>query len=370
MKKGLFISEKPSVKELVKKIFTMHRSEFSFDLDFATQSGHLVTLMKPDEIDEKLKVWSWDTLPILAEEHGGYKYKVIPSSKENYYNIKNMLSTGIYDFVVHAGDSDQEGELLVRLVLNSLNCRLPVMRYWENGQTEKSVLNSLHNMRPDSDPMFTNFYRAALIRQHSDYDLGINGSRALGLKMNVKGMAVGRVKAAILSMVVKRDNDIANFIPHTSYQVVTTYNKGFSGTLFEKIKSAASPDKKAEIKEEIVRFDTKEEALAVINKLSDRAVVKEHTIKEGRQYAPQLYHLATLQVDANRLYSISPDKTLEIAQSLYEKHILSYPRTDCPYLAEDMDFRKMLSRVKCVPSLSGYVDKIPDSCMKISIYGR
>lgn len=357
LKHGLFIAEKPSVERTCRDVYTRHRGEFPFSLTFCSQRGHLLTLKMPHEVDPVLKKWSWDTLPMFMDDHGGYKYKVIPSSREKYDNIKNELKSGKYDFIVHAGDSDQEGELLVRLVLSDLKNRLPVYRYWENGTSDTAVMDGLRDMRPDTEKLYENFYRAALIRQHSDYDIGMNSSRAGGLKLNMTGFAMGRVKAVILSLVYNRDMEIANFVPKTDYQVVATYGGGFGGLMFDprgmaKAEGTAKDGKKDNTKG-VIRFDTEAEALRHANSLRGKpAIIESVEVKDVSRSAPKLYDLGTLQSDASARLGMSPDRALEMCQSLYERKILSYPRTDCPYLGTDMDLRVLLRCVACDPALA------------------
>ena len=133
--KALLIAEKASLRDIIYEVYTKHRAEFDYDITFLEQSGHLLALKNPDELDESLKEWSWDTLPIHPENHGGWKYKIAPKSKKNhiapktrYMKIKKELNSGEYDFVINAGDPDQEGELLIRIVLSSLGNKLPVKR--------------------------------------------------------------------------------------------------------------------------------------------------------------------------------------------------------------------------------------------------
>ena len=149
LKKALLIAEKSSLMTTIKDVFYKHKNEFDFDITFLCQSGHLLTLKLPHELDESQKIWSWDNIPFHPNEINGWKYKVISGQENRFNRIKEELQNGTYDFVIHAGDSDQEGELLVNLVLNYIGTDLPIYRFWTNSLTDKDVLKALHNMEDD-----------------------------------------------------------------------------------------------------------------------------------------------------------------------------------------------------------------------------
>ena len=237
--RALLIAEKPDLMRKIEACYRAHPSEIPYSITFTAQRGHLVTLKKPDELDEELKEWSWDTLPIVPEKHGGWQYQVIKEKKtgnymtprERYDEIKKELLTGKYDFVINAGDPDQEGELLVRIVLEHMKNKLPVKRFWTNDLTESHILHALQNLRDDDhDPMLKNLLAAAYGRQHSDYRFGMNLSRAATLKMGAR-VACGRVKTPILAIVCRREEEIENFKPKTTYGVQAMYTEGFAGSL-------------------------------------------------------------------------------------------------------------------------------------------
>ena len=376
--KGLVIAEKPSERRVMEKVYKDHVSEIPYDLTFMEQRGHLLTLKLPDELDEEQKSWCWENLPFHPEDHGGWQYKVIQekkvgkflTAKERFYAIKDELSSGDYDFVVNAGDPDQEGELLVRMVLSGLKNKLPVKRYWTNATTELEVLDALKNLRDDDkDPMLVNLLAAAYGRQHSDYRFGMNITRAASLKMG-STVACGRVKTPILSIVCKREKEIKDFTPTTCYGVVAKYGEDFTGQLYDastieaevsteegkKGEGASSEEKDAGI----VWFDTKEEAMEVIDALSRLATVVSYETNRETKYAPKLFKLATAQIAAGKL-GYDSSQTLEIIQSLYEKGYLTYPRTDCEYLSSKENFSAMLNAASSVPALKPFIDKIDPS---------
>lgn len=368
MKKALLIAEKPSLKRTIEEVYNKHRSEIPFEITFMEQRGHLLTLKNPSELDEDLKKWEWDTLPIRPEDYGGWKYKIIDekktgkflTSKERYEAIKKELSSGKYDFVINAGDPDQEGELLIRIVLSALKCSLPIKRYWSNDTTESKVLDALKNLKDDEhDDMLVHLLEAAYIRQHTDWRYGMNLSRAASLKMNLK-CVVGRVRTAILGIVCTREKEILNFTPKTVYGVRANYKDEFTGQLFDE--RDEDEDEKDEAQKGLIWFDTKEEAEGVISKLPNKATVKKFEVKRVETFAPKLYKLATAQIAAGKL-GYSSSRTLEIIQSLYEKGYVSYPRTDCEYLASGEDFTQMIKSAMSVPELVPFIKTISSSAI-------
>ena len=359
---ALLIAEKPDLMRRIEEVYNDHVSEISYKISFVSQRGHLLTLLSPDEMDEEQKNWRWETLPFVPEEHGGWKYKVIKekktgsflTSQERFDIIKKELSSGKYDFVINAGDPDQEGELLIRIVLSQAENKLPVMRFWTNDLTESHILNALKNLKnDDKDPMLINLINAAYGRQHSDYRVGMNISRAATLKMNGR-VACGRVKTPILAIVCRREDEIENFVPRTSYGVMAYYEDGITGSLYD---PGASDEEETEDKKGIIWFDDKKDAENIISKLSKKAKVIFFEEKEEKTYAPKQFKLATLQIEAGK-HGFSDGNTLRIVQRLYEKRLLSYPRTDCEYLSSDENFMGILKVMRDIGTIGDFVKTI------------
>nr|MCR4648389.1 topoisomerase C-terminal repeat-containing protein [Lachnospiraceae bacterium] len=373
--KGLLIAEKPSLKRTIEAVYNKHRDEIPYELKFMDQRGHLFTLKNPNEMDEELKDWSWDTLPIHPENYGGWTYKPIEdkkvgnflTAKERYAAISKELKENHYDFIVNAGDPDQEGELLIRIVLDlALKNKLPVKRYWSNDTTEPKVLDALQNLKDDdNDPMLKNLLAAAYGRQHSDWRFGMNVSRAATLRMGARA-ACGRVKTPILSIVCARENEIRNFRPTTCYGVKSNYEDGFSGQMYEPTGSTSeeeSNEKEEDAAEKgMVYFDTKEEAEACIASLSNDGRVIKFEKKRVETLPPKLFKLATLQIEAGK-HGYSSQQTLEIIQGLYDKGYLSYPRTDCEYISSNENLRAFINSAAKVPSLESFAESIDNSAI-------
>lgn len=372
MSKALLIAEKPSLMRTIQAVYEKNKASIPYEITFLSQRGHLVTLKLPSEIDEEQKHWKWENLPFHPESHGGWQYKVIQEKKEGKNltaserldQIKKELKSGAYDFVINAGDPDQEGELLVRLVLEYVKNKLPVKRFWTNDLTEAHVLKALQTLKDDdADPMCVNLYAAAKGRQHSDYRYGMNLSEAASLKMRTR-VACGRVKTPILAIVCKREEEIRNFTPKTVYGVKSIYTEGFEGLLFDAAEASEETDEETdEAKKGLIWFETKQEAQDVIDALPATAEVVSFEKKRVETYAPKLYKLATLQVDAGKR-GYNDARTLQIIQNLYEKELLSYPRTDCEYLSSDENFEGILRAVLQVPELNPYIRTISRGAME------
>ena len=339
MKRAILIAEKPDLMRQIQEVYKKHEKELPYDMSFISQRGHLLTLMLPSELDEEQKKWKWENLPFHPDEYGGWQYKPIKekktgrflTSEERLVNIKKEVSSGRYDFIINAGDPDQEGELLIRIVLGYIGNTLPVKRFWTNDLTEGHILAALKDLKDDDhDPMLTNLLSAAYARQHSDYLYGMNISEAASLKMNGR-VACGRVKTPLLAIVCKREDEIRDYREKTVYSIGSDYNEGFSGKLAKDGKQ--------------VWYETKKEAEDLISRLPLSGKVTSFSEKEIKTYAPKLFKLATLQIEAGKL-GYSDKTTLDTIQGLYEKKYLSYPRTDCEYLSSSEDFKGILAALR------------------------
>lgn len=315
--KALLIAEKPSLMRDIQATYNEHRSKIPFTIDFLAQAGHLVGLMLPSEIDsEKYQKWKLENFPIDVP----YKYKVSPGKVELLAKIRKAVNSGNYDFVIHAGDPDQEGELLINLVLNYVGNTLPVKRLWVNAQTHEDILKELLQMKDDSE--YRGFYESALVRQHSDYQFGMNITGVTSLKMG-ELFKLGRVKAAIVNTIVQRDLAIRNFVEKS------TWKRSFLYEGCEFINDTV--------------FEQKEDAVGSLPNYEYCTVTQ---IKdEVKAYkAPKLYKLATLQTDAHKKLGYSSSQTLELLQHLYEAQLVTYPRTSCEYIGDSLDLEDLIHK--------------------------
>lgn len=376
-KRGLFIAEKPSLMRAVQETYNKNKNNIPYQLDFVAQRGHLLTLKTPNELDESLKDWNWESLPIEPEKLGGWQYKIIkdtntnpnfPTSAERFKEIKNKLHSGNYDFVVNAGDPDQEGQLLIRIVLDKAKNNLPVYRYWQNAITETKILETLNNLRDDdNDPMLVNLLAAAYGRQHSDYRVGMNLSRAASMKMNTRA-ALGRVKTTMQNIVVQREDEITNFKPTTRYGVKANYVDGFDGNLvnleeFAEVDEEEDSEKEKEKKSGIIWFDNKEEAEKLISDLPKKGTVVSYDKKDSKTNPPKFYKLSTAQVDGSNL-GYDPSEVKDIIQSLYEKQLVSYPRSDVEQISSTEDLEGILSNILIMDELSSFSKYVNEESIK------
>lgn len=367
MKKAILIAEKPSYMRDIQNCYNRHKSDINYDIDFIAQVGHTVQLMEPSEINEMYKSWDINLLPIEPENEGGWKYKVIPGMEDVYKNIKKHIKSGKYDVVIHAGDPDQEGELLTRLVLKFVGNDLPVLRLFPNSTTDTDIFKALQNMKSDSDPLYEHLYAAAIVRQHTDYRFGMNGSRAAAAKILTSKdnkIAVGRCMSAILNMIVTREKEIADFVPKTSYGINAVIKDEIEGQYFREILSYDEESKEEKYVDEIIFYNEKKDAKEKINTLHNHGIVEKILKKKVTTYAPKLYDIGALQVDASKK-GYSADVTKEIVQSLYEKHFLTYPRTDCKVLSSSDCFYEMLDSTKCIEEFKDLAEKAKDKVSKI-----
>lgn len=368
-KRGLVIAEKPSLLGVIKDSYYTHKNELPYTLNgFVAQRGHLFTLLKPNELDESLKMWNWETLPIYPENFGGWKYKPIEekkvgnflTAKERIQAIKQEIESGNYDFIVNAGDPDQEGELLIRIVLAELNNTLPILRFWTNNIADENIFHALKNLEDDNNsPRLINLLSAAYGRQHADWLFGMNLSEAASLKMNGL-VSVGRVKTVMLKIVVDREKEIENFTPKTVYGISANYLQGFDGSLFVASSGQKEDDENRE--DGVVWFDTKQEALDKVSTFSNSARVIEYKSEKKSTLPPKLFNLASVQVACGSL-GYSAGDTQRYLQMLYEKKLLSYPRTSCEYIGSNENLEGLLNSVACIPSLAPFVASIDSSAI-------
>ncbi len=281
--------------------------------------GHLVALCDPDEMDEKYKKWRMDDLPILPER---IPLKVLPKTKGQFRILKKWLCDKETDRVICATDAGREGELIFRFIYQEAGCKRPVDRLWISSMTDEAILEGFAALKPGA--AYDHLYTSASCRAQADWLVGMNASRAFTLKHNVL-LSVGRVQTPTLAILVKRHLEIAAFKPEEYYTVTADFGD-YQGMWFK------------EGQENDTRIPAKEAAEAIAQSVKGRegkVLLSESTPKQ--ELPPQLYDLTQLQRDANRLLNFTAQKTLKVAQSLYETHkAITYPRTDSRHLPDDM----------------------------------
>lgn len=312
----LVIAEKPSVAQSIAAVLgaTQRKDGYLEGNDYLVSwcVGHLVELVQPESYEEAWKKWSYDNLPIIPQE---WQHEVKSDTKAQYQILKKLMHDDRVDAVVCATDAGREGELIFRLTYNMAGCRKPMKRLWISSMEESAIRDGFHNLRPGSD--YDNLYHSALCRQEADWLVGINGTRLFTVLYGGKALKVGRVQTPTLAMLVDRESKIMNF-KKEAYYMAHIMGNGLDA-VSEHISDKTEADRIAE---------TCENGQALVT-----SVVKE----EKWVAPPKLYDLTTLQRDANRLFGFTAKQTLEYTQSLYEKKLVTYPRTDSQYLSDDME---------------------------------
>ena len=274
--------------------------------------GHLVELAPPSTYDEKYVKWNVADLPILPQR---WQYLVSASTKKQFGILKKLMHRADVESIICATDAGREGELIFRLVYEQAGCKKPVSRLWLSSMEDNAIREGFANLKPSTE--YDALYQAALCRERADWMVGINCSRLFSCLYG-RSLAVGRVMTPTLAMAVQREAAIAAFTPEKFYTVSLAFEG--DGTASSK------------------RFSQKEDAETLLANCRKEVstVVQKVERKEKNEKPPQLYDLTTLQRDANRLLGFTAQQTLNYAQSLYEKKLITYPRTDSRFLTEDM----------------------------------
>ena len=312
----LVIAEKPSVAQSIAAVLgaTQRKDGYLEGNDYLVSwcVGHLVELVQPESYEEAWKKWSYKSLPIIPQE---WQHEVKSDTKAQYQILKKLMHDDRVDAVVCATDAGREGELIFRLTYNMAGCRKPMKRLWISSMEESAIRDGFHNLRPGSD--YDNLYHSALCRQEADWLVGINGTRLFTVLYGGKALKVGRVQTPTLAMLVDRESKIMNFKKEAYYMA----------HIMENGLDAVSE-----------HISDKTEAERIAGACENGQALVTSVIKEEKWVAPpKLYDLTTLQRDANRLFGFTAKQTLEYTQSLYEKKLVTYPRTDSQYLSDDME---------------------------------
>ena len=274
--------------------------------------GHLVELAPPSTYDEKYVKWNVADLPILPQR---WQYLVSASTKKQFGILKKFMHRADVESIICATDAGREGELIFRLVYEQAGCKKPVSRLWLSSMEDNAIREGFANLKPSTE--YDALYQAALCRERADWMVGINCSRLFSCLYG-RPLAVGRVMTPTLAMTVEREAAIAAFVPEKFYTVALELTSGFVA-LSRRISEKADAEK--------LLAECRKEMVSTIQKI---------TRKEKAENPPPLYDLTTLQRDANRLLGFTAQQTLNYAQSLYEKKLITYPRTDSRFLTEDM----------------------------------
>lgn len=343
--KNILITEKPSVAMEFSKVLKengIRKNGYIESTNWVITwcVGHLVTMSYPEKYDEKLKYWRLDTLPFMPKE---YKYEIIPSVEKQYNIIKELITRDDIDCVYVATDSGREGEYIYRLVEMQIGIKNKQRRrVWIDSQTEEEIKRGIEQAKPLEE--YNSLSDSAYLRAKEDYLIGINFSRLLSIIYGKRlakdlgeekiSISVGRVMTCVLGMVVSREREIRNFVKIPYYKIVGHFGEA------ENIFSA-----EWKVNEKSIMWDSpklyndagfkqEKDAKEFINTFQEKkAVVKEVKKNKTKEKAPLLFNLAEIQNECTKRFKIKPDETLEIIQNLYEKKLVTYPRTDARVLS-------------------------------------
>ena len=312
----MIVTEKPSVAMSYAKVLGVQGRQDGYlegsGYIVSWCIGHLVELAPPSTYDEKYVKWNVADLPILPQR---WQYLVSASTKKQFGILKKLMHRADVESIICATDAGREGELIFRLVYEQAGCKKPVSRLWLSSMEDNAIREGFANLKPSTE--YDALYQAALCRERADWMVGINCSRLFSCLYG-RPLAVGRVMTPTLAMTVEREAAIAAFVPEKFYTVALELTSGFVA-LSRRISEKADAEK--------LLAECRKEMVSTIQKI---------TRKEKAENPPPLYDLTTLQRDANRLLGFTAQQTLNYAQSLYEKKLITYPRTDSRFLTEDM----------------------------------
>ena len=346
MGKKLLITEKPSVAmEFAKalKINTNRKNGYleSDEWIITWCVGHLVTMSYPEKYDEKLKFWRLDTLPFIPEE---WKYEIIPNVENQFNIVKDLMQREDVETIYNAGDSGREGEYIQRLVfmMAKPNPNAKMKRVWIDSQTEEEILRGIKEAKDLSE--YDSLSDSAYLRAKEDYLIGINFSRLLSIIYGRRvakqinedkvSISVGRVMTCVLGMVVQREREIKNFVKTPYYKIIGQFGEN-ENTLFAewKVQENSKLFESRKLYNES-GFRKEVDAKEFIMSLKDKkAVIEELKKSKQKENAPLLFNLAEVQNECTKKFKIKPDETLEVIQDLYEKKLVTYPRTDARVLS-------------------------------------
>ena len=310
----LIIAEKPSVALAIAKALNIKGSRDGYiengEYIISWCVGHLVAAAFPEEYDAKYSKWNYADLPIIPDN---FKYKIYGDKQKQFKVVKSLMSRKDVSEVINACDAGREGELIFRLVYNMANCKKPIKRLWISSMENAAIREGFENLKDGGE--YDNLYYSALCRMWADWIVGINATRLFSILYN-KTLNIGRVQTPTLALLCDRHNKIAFFRKEKYFTVELTLGG---------------------VKAETERLDNENTAKEIITACEHSQAVCVSVTKETKtEQPPKLFDLTTLQRAANRIYGYTAKQTLDYAQALYEKKLITYPRTDSRYLTEDM----------------------------------
>ena len=355
------IAEKPSVARDIAEVLGAHNKKDGFiegnGYQVTWTFGHLCTLKEPHEYTPQWKSWSLASLPMIPPRFGiklindagiEKQFKIIESLMHKI--IESLMQKA--DMIINCGDAGQEGELIQRWVMQKAGAKCPVKRLWISSLTEEAIREGFANLKDQSE--FQPLYEAGLSRAIGDWTLGMNATRLYTLKygQNKQVLSIGRVQTPTLALIVKRQQEIENFVPKQYWELKTSYRDTVFSAIVRKsdeelAEEAAAEKENPQLKK---KAPAKEDANRGIPPITDQATgeqllkriknvpftITDISSKKGTEAPPRLFDLTSLQVECNKKFGYSADMTLQLIQSLYEKKVATYPRVDTTFLSDDI----------------------------------
>ena len=342
------IAEKPSVAKDIAKVLGANQSRDGYmegnGYQVTWTFGHLCELKEPHEYNQQWKYWSLGSLPMIPPRFG-IRLKQDKGVEHQFKVITSLMQNA--DSIINCGDAGQEGELIQRWVMQLAGAKCPVQRLWISSLTEEAIREGFQNLKDQSH--YQSLYEAGLMRAIGDWTLGMNATRLYTLKYRSNDrsqganqvLSIGRVQTPTLALIVRRQQEIENFVPTTYWVLTTLYRDTVFNVVMEeeeKEDSQSEKQEQAKTKEKTPKgFKTREEGEAMLEKIKDLPfTVKKVEKKKGKEAPPRLFDLTSLQVECNRKFGYSADQTLQLVQSLYEKKVSTYPRVDTTFLPDDV----------------------------------
>ncbi len=339
------IAEKPSVaRDIADILGARERKEGYIEgngYQVTWTFGHLCTLKEPHEYTPGWKSWSLGSLPMIPPRFG-IKLIENPTYEKQFHIIEGLMQKA--DEIINCGDAGQEGELIQRWVMQKAGARCPVKRLWISSLTEEAIKEGFAKLKDQKD--FQPLYEAGMSRAIGDWLLGMNATRLYTVKygQNRQVLSIGRVQTPTLALIVNRQLDIENFQPKQYWELKTMYrDTTFSALIRKSDEELAAEEEKSGGKAKktenrgIDPIANREEGMALVERIKDLPfVVTSVAKKDGKEYAPRLFDLTSLQVECNKKFAYSADETLKLIQSLYEKKVTTYPRVDTTFLSDDI----------------------------------
>ena len=339
------IAEKPSVARDIADILGARTKKEGYiegnGYQVTWTFGHLCTLKEPHEYSAGWKSWSLGSLPMIPPRFG-IKLIENPTYEKQFHIIEGLMQQA--DEIINCGDAGQEGELIQRWVKQKAGVRCPVKRLWISSLTEEAIKEGFAKLKDQSD--FQPLYEAGMSRAIGDWLLGMNATRLYTVKygQNRQVLSIGRVQTPTLALIVNRQQEIENFQPKQYWELKTVYrDTTFSALIRKSDEELAAEEEKSGGKVKrtenpgIDPIASSEEGAALVERIKDLPfTVTSVAKKDGKEYAPRLFDLTSLQVECNKKYAYSADETLKLIQSLYEKKVTTYPRVDTTFLSDDI----------------------------------